>query len=239
RVTGADQVPPARKIAAWTDAAEAVHSATASPAASIATCGLLPAGATVTGALQVPPGVRTLACTPVDVAPEKPCHTATVRPFGATATAGSPPGPSVTGVVQVCPFALVETLTPRAPDAVCPDVMTAAAPEALTEATGDPSATGSGTGADHPPAACAGAAPATTRNAASVPAVSPKLRGEVRCIIGSPSLCIHGHPLARPSRAQHGCQPHNGPGQEPVHQRQKLAVAGRTAGTLRDAAWRS
>jgi aryl-alcohol dehydrogenase-like predicted oxidoreductase len=59
RVTGADQVPPTRKIAAWTDA-EVVHNATASPAASTATCGLVPAGATVTGALQVPPGTRTL-----------------------------------------------------------------------------------------------------------------------------------------------------------------------------------
>lgn len=109
RVTGADQVPPARKIAAWMDAAELpelAHNVTASPAASTATCGLMPAGATE----------------------PRPVHS---------------PGPSVTGAVQVCPSALVETLTPAVPD-----VMAAAAPEVLTAAAGGPPEMGRGTGAD-------------------------------------------------------------------------------------------
>src|ERR1700685_613402 len=120
---------------------------------------------TLTGALQVPPGGKTLDWTTGPVL-GPPTHTTTTRPFGATATTGagaaSVPVLRVTGADQVSPLALVLTSTDvRKVVSFKLDQVTAFAPAAFSASR----PAGIGAGADQVLAACAGSGKAAAPNA--------------------------------------------------------------------------
>ena len=110
RSTGAPKLPPAGRAAACTITLlplKRVHTATASPAGSIATCGTSafpPATDRSTGAPKLPPAGRAAACTIV-LAPLERSHTATASPAASIATCGSsalwPASDTSTGESQV------------------------------------------------------------------------------------------------------------------------------------------
>src|SRR6516165_12641235 len=140
-----------------------IHAMIALPDRSMPIKGPRASVPTVTGALQVPPGGRTLAwITGAVYGP--PDHAVTARPSGASATAALAPRPTVAGAGQVCPSALVQTSTEELLPAFSWDPAAASAPAALTASPGtDPDDThpaGSWTGGDYELAACAGTASA-------------------------------------------------------------------------------
>src|ERR1700678_4007274 len=175
RVWTAVQLPPAGRLAVLISLAAPSQATIALPDPSMPITGPPNASVlTLTGALHVPPGDRTLAWITVAVA-GPPSHAATNRPLAEIATAGFSPLSSVTGVVQVSPLELVLATTDDAPWA--PVVQTAAcAPSVLSANCPTPTAPdGSATGADQVLAACAGtdtaAMTAVIRNAGS--AIAP------------------------------------------------------------------
>ena len=143
---------------------------------------------TVTGALHVPPGGRTLAWI-TGAVNGPPSHAVTARPSGASATAGLVPWPTVAGAGQVCPSALVQTSTEELLSALNWDPAAASVPAALTASPGwDPDDThpaGSWTGGDHELAACAG-----TASAVAVPSAIRRWQCEAKAADGSG----HGRP---------------------------------------------
>ena len=134
---------------------------------------------TVTGALHVPPGGRTLAWI-TGAVNGPPSQAVTARPSGASATAGLVPWPAVAGAGQVCPSALVQTSTEELPSALNWNPAAASVPAALTASPGwDPDDThpaGSWTGGDHELAACAGTASAVPAPSAISDAGSARRR---------------------------------------------------------------
>ena len=137
---------------------------------------------TVTGALHVPPGGRTLAWI-TGAVKGPPSHAVTARPSGASATAGLVPWPTVADAGQVCPSALVQTSTEELLSAFSWDPAAASTPAALTASPGwdpdDAHPAGSWTGGDHELAACAG-----TASAVAVPTAIRHRQCEAKVVDG-------------------------------------------------------
>ena len=164
---------------------------------------------TVTGALHVPPGGRTLAWI-TGAVNGPPSHAVTARPSGASATAGFVPWPTVAGAGQACPPALVQTSTEELLSAFSWDPAAASVPAALTASPGtDPDDThpaGSWTGGDHELAACAGTASAVPAPSAISNAGSARRRRRMdRDMTGPPcGFCVHGFAGSQAGRAGAG-----------------------------------
>jgi hypothetical protein len=162
---------------------------------------------TVTGALHVPPGGRTLAWI-TGAVNGPPSHAVTARPSGASATAGLVPWPTVAGAGQVCPSELVQTSTEELLSAFSWDPAAASVPAALTASPGwdpdDAHPAGSWTGGDHELAACAGTASAVAVPTAISTGSAKRRRRMDRDMAGLPAgwACARIRRIA--SRARRG-----------------------------------
>ena len=188
RVLTAVHLPPAGRLAVLICLPPPVQATIALPDPSMPITGPPKASVlTLTGALHVPPGARTLAWITVAVA-GPPSHATTARPLGAIATAGFSPASMVSGADQVSPLALVATTTDDSPWAPVVEAATCM-PEAFSAKPWLPTPKGSGRAADQVLAACAGSATAAPVVSAISNAGSAIALRRMNRDMANPSFC--------------------------------------------------